>query len=1006
VLAHRFFAAMALVVMGFSSALALDPARDLSQYGHTTWKYLDGFGPGTVWVIGQTTDGYLWLGTPSGLMRFDGVSNVRWKPPGSMVLPDERIRALLGTRDGALWIGTMRGLSVWKDERLTTYAPLEGKIINALVEDRDGTVWAAAVDDTRGWVCAIRVAGTECHGQDGRFGDNVLALQLDASGALWIAGRDRVWKWMSEPPVEFAVRVGGVRSMAATPDGGMVLATQNGLWKILGGRMEPINHPKMAAYRRFNKVMCDRDGALWVGAFEGGLLHLRGDRFDAASSYDGAFGNQSYALFEDREGNIWVGTREGLNRFRPVAARIYSRVQGVVGSLSSVLATSDGSVWASSALGVYRIQGGEAAMVRESTTAIMMEDRRGRIWAGARPDLGYFEHGRFVKVLSAVDGWDAIAEDLQGHIWVSQRDGGLLHLLPDGKVEWTSWAELGATGFASTLAVDPVMGGIWAGFWSGDLKHVRDGKVRVAIPAIHGSINHVRVDPDGTLWLATEKGVTRIKAGRALRLDDASGLPCNEALHSLDDGESLWIYLGCGLARIGRKDVDAWAAAAERNVAHRVSVRLLDHWDGVRLDLYRPRIGQFSEIRHFTPRMTRARDGSIWLATLDGAIAIEPSRIPFNGVPPPVKIENIIGDATPYEIGARLHLPPLVRNLQISYTGLSLTIPEKMRFRHKLEGRDTDWQDAGNRRRAFYTDLPPGTYRFRVIAANNSGVWNERGDSLEFSIEPAWWQTNLFRVACVAALALLIFAAYRGRMARLRRQLDVSLEARVNERLRISRDLHDTLLQSFHGLLLRFQTALEVWPSPESREILEKTIDQAAGALTEGRNAVQGLRSSATESNDLAEALRALAETLATERDGGELPALSVEVRGTPRPLHPIVRDEVFRIAAEAMRNAFRHSAARNVEVETRYDERQLCLRVRDDGNGMDPAVAATGGREGHFGLSVMRERANVIGGQVTVWSAPGAGTEVELTVPGSHAYAGDASSGIASRISGKLYES
>ncbi|MEA2961374.1 MAG: hypothetical protein QOI46_1472, partial [Alphaproteobacteria bacterium] len=369
----------------------------------------------------------------------------------------------------------------------------------------------------------------------------------------------------------------------------------------------------------------------------------------------------------------------------------------------------------------------------------------------------------------------------------------------------------------------------------------------------------------------------------------------------------------------------------------------------------------------------------------------DPRKLPHNALPPPVHIEQIVADHKPYDAlataAATLQLPPLVRDLQIDYTATSLVAPEKMRFRYKLEDYDRDWRDAGNRRQAFYSDLGPGNYRFRVIASNNSGVWNEKGATLEFSITPAYWQTNWFRAFCVIAAVVILFTLYRRRVRQLARQFNATLEARVAERTRIARELHDTLLQSFHGLLLRFQTVLELLPHRpvEARQLLVSAIDQAAEAITEGRDAVQGLRASAPESIDLAAEIRALGEEFRAERGGDGI--LRVEVQGTPRRLHPMLRDEIFRIAGEALRNAFQHAEAKDIEVELRYDERNLRLRVRDDGKGIDPAVLSHGGREGHFGMRGMRERATLVGGKLAVWSAPDSGTEVELNVPSSHAY-------------------
>jgi len=459
-------------------------------------------------------------------------------------------------------------------------------------------------------------------------------------------------------------------------------------------------------------------------------------------------------------------------------------------------------------------------------------------------------------------------------------------------------------------------------------------------------------------------------------------LPCDTVNSIIDNhDDSMWLFTACGLVRIARPELEAWTAAADSGgVPHRISVRVVGDSDGFR-SVARP--GSWS------PNVARSAEGKLWFAAF-GLTMFDPSKGASNNLPPPVHVESIIADRKTYEASSDVRLPPLVRDLQIDYTALSLVAPEKNRFRYKLEGRDRDWQDAGNRRQAFYTDLDPGNYRFRVIASNNSGVWNEEGASLDFSVAPAYWQTTWFRALCALAGVAFLWTLYRLRVRQLSRQFNMALESRVSERTRIARELHDTLLQSFHGLLLRFQTVLELLPARpgEAKQLLAGAIDQAAGAITEGRDAVQGLRSSVTEANDLAHAIRTLGEELAADEGAKDEVTLHVEAQGASRSLHPIVRDEVFRIAGEALRNAFRHAGAKRIEVELRYDERGLGLRVRDDGKGMAPEVLSQGGREGHFGMHGMRERAELIGGKLTVWSAPGSGTEIELSIPDTHAYA------------------
>jgi signal transduction histidine kinase len=444
----------------------------------------------------------------------------------------------------------------------------------------------------------------------------------------------------------------------------------------------------------------------------------------------------------------------------------------------------------------------------------------------------------------------------------------------------------------------------------------------------------------------------------------------------------LWLYTACGLLRIERSQVDAWIA----DPARRVEPTLWDATDGA-LPLV--------ESSNFRPILAKAADGKLWFATREDIAVVDPHRLAFNSIPPPIHIEKISADNKtfwqnlPYAAASSLRLPALTRDVEIDYTALSLVAPEKVQFRVKLEGQDKDWRAPVNPRHSHYTNLRPGLYRFRVIASNNSGVWNELGDSLEFSIAPAYYQTNWFRAVCAVLVLALVWAIYQIRVRQLRHDFALTLEARVRERTNIARELHDTLLQSFQGLMLRFEIVSQLLPdrSIEAKEKLDGAMKQAADAITEGRDAVQGLRASTVQTNDLARAINTLGDELANAPTNPCCPAFRVTVEGVPRDLHPILRDETYRIAAEALRNAFHHAQARQIEVELRYDNQQFRLRVRDDGKGIDPTILSGHGLEGHFGLPGMRERANAIGGKLVVWSELKAGTEVELRIPAAAAY-------------------
>ena len=992
-------------------ASALDPVLDASQYGHTAWRVREGFSRGSITSFAQTPDGYLWLGTTSGLLRFDGVRTVPWQPPVGSSLPDDHVRAMLAARDGTLWIGTLRGLASWSGGKLVTYPRFNDLFVNGLVEDRDDTVWVSAASPGHGLLCSIRLGKPECAGEDGGLEAHVTSLYEDSNGALWAAGADRVWRWKPGPPQAYPVpggMVGSLQDVSEAATRTVLLLTRDGIRQIVGNRIEPFPLASMPRSARPTRVLRDRDGALWLGTLDGGLLHVHQGHTDVFGRADGLSGDTVWRLFEDREGSIWVATNEGLDRFRALAAVTYSAGQGLPAGNASLLAARDGTVWVSTTAGLKRWSDGrlEQANVRglpQMRAASLFQDSRGRIWIGSHTGVGFVENEAFAYIAGVPGGFiDSFAEDKHGNLWIAHRDAGLLRLSRDGGVEQISWNRIGGRP-ARRMAVDPVHGGLWLGYLSGGVIHLVDGRIAAEYSVRdglgRGAVNHVSVADDGALWVATEGGLSRITAGRIATLNSRNGLPCDAVDSTIegDDG-AWWLYTACAVVRVARAELDAWAAAVDNGQApRRIDATVLDSSDGVRST---QSIGG-----SYSPHVVKSRDGKLWFTTFDGVTVVDPRHLRFNELPPPVHVEQVVADRRAYPAPSQLRLPPLTRDLEIQYTATSLAVPEKVQFRYKLEGRDRDWKEAGNRRQAFYSDLDPGKYRFRVIASNNSGVWNEQGAELDFSVAPAYWQTDWFRALCVAALILLLLAAYRLRVHQLQRTFSMTLDARVNERMRIARELHDTLLQSFQSLLPSLQSVFHLLPSrpADAKAIVGSMIDEAAEAITEGRDAVQGLRASVRESNDLAEALRALGEELAAEKSAGHPPVLAVEVQGLSRPLRPIVRDEIFRVASEALRNAFAHAAATQIDVELRYDERQFRLRVRDDGKGLDSTVLRDGGREGHFGMPGMRERAEVIRGKLTVWSAAGSGTEVELVVPAANAYEGSPSSGRLSRFAQKL---
>ena len=1031
----RFLIPIALTatVLGWSpAALALDPALDLSQYSHASWKVRDGALKDAISAIAQARDGYLWLGTQFGVLRFDGVRYQVWQPPAGQQLPSNYIRSLLGARDGSLWIGTELGLARWKNATLTVYPELAEQAVGVLLEDREGTVWAGTRQPPPALLCAFRDDAVTCTGERSEFGDRASSLYEDRQGRLWVGAQTGLWRWKPGPPSLYSLPdIDSSQAIVESGERDTLLVVVRDALKQLSG--EHISGSPAAIHEPFlpSRVLRDRHGGLWIGTLDRGLLRAHDGRIDSFSVTDGLSGNYIRNLFEDREGNIWVATDNGLDRFRDIAVATITVKHGLSQTTPwSVLAATDGSVWVGTLDGLNRLQDGrltiyrtggdvarpgseraierirrmpEASVSRGDVREVratglphnlihsLFEDDRRRIWVSTHAGVAYFENERFIPVPGISGGVRAITGDATGNIWISE-DDALLHVVDDRIVKRISWASLGLDSPAVVMLADPVGGGVWLGFRPGGIKYFKAGHIGASYGAPEGvgrgMTGGLHRDADGTIWVATEGGLSRIKDGRVHTLTAKNGLPCDGVNWVIeDDDRALWLYTACGLARVERPELETWAAADEKDPAtlQRVHAAVLHVADGVRIH---------AAPGGYTPQVTRSPDGRIWFLPWDGVSVIDPRRLPFNALPPPVRVEQITADGRIYDGGSRgRRLPPHVRDLSIDYTALSFVVPEKVRFRYRLEGQDPDWREVVNERSVKYSNLGPGDYRFRVVAANNNGVWNEAGDALEFSIAPAYYQTNTFRALCVTVFTGLLWTAWQLRLRQVERRLELTMGARVAERTRIARELHDTLLQSFHGLLLRFQTASYLLPdrAAEAKEKLDRAIARAAEAITEGRDAVQALRTSTVETHNLPLAISALGQQLATDSTSGQTAAFHVTVEGEACDLHPIVRDEIYKIAAEALRNAFRHACARRVEVDIRYGYDEFRLRVRDDGKGIDPAVLAGQGIDGHYGLRGMPERAALIGGKLAVWSEVGVGTEVELRLPASIVYTASA---------------
>jgi len=993
---------LASTLLAVRPACALDPNKRITQYLHASWRIQDGSAPAGMFTIAQTSDGFLWLSANApAIYRFDGV---RFLPRHFAYKggAGNKIFKVFGGRTGGIWAIGNREIAYLKDGTVVFDVPMNGfSSFQNVSEAADGSLWvvraAANVSDSA--LCQVNERAAKCFGKaEGVPIGPIDSILADGKGGFWLGGQTTLVHWRdgaseSYPIAALRTNVGqhGVVSVALGPDGTVwvgILAEGPGLGlgQLKKGVIKPFVTPTFDGSKvEVSGMAFDRDGNLWVAGRGKGLYRIHDSIVDHYGRVDGLSSDVVHYLFEDREGILWAATSSGIDSFRDPAVTTFSSSEGLgKDAAAGVLASQDNSIWIANDGSLDRIVNGSISSLRTGAglpghqVTSLLEDRAGNLWVGVDDSLYVLKHGRLQQItgpgLKPLGLVGAMTEDIDGNIWAAcSGNPWKLVRIRDFKVrEELTTAQVPA---ARTLAPDP-QGGIWIAMLTGDLARLRKDAVLKFALNLKASpvVRRIVVNADGSVLAATEDGLVGLRRGNVQRMTIANGLPCSAVLSFIEDKEQRWwLYTDCGVVELADSDLQRWWSDPEAIVR----TRIYDRFDGAQ-----PNAPYFNSAAY-------SPDGRVWFANGQVVQMVDPSALSPKALAAPTYIESVIVDRRQVQPSGDLRLAPHPRDLQIDYTSPTFTAPQKVKFRYRLDSYDSDWHDAGPRRQAFYTDLPPGNYTFRVVAANSDGVWNDIPTTLEFSIAPAYWQTAWFRALCVAVILAFLWMLYRLRMRQLAHEFDVKIEARVGERARIARDLHDTLLQSFQGLLLSFQTVRELLRTrpAEAEEILGSAIDQTAQAITEGRNAVQGLRSSIVERNDLAVAIQTFGEELTAQGSDAKPIGFLVDVEGTSRPLHPIVRDEIFRIATEAMRNAFLHAEAKQIEVELRYDERQLRLRVRDDGRGIDPQFLTEKGRAGHFGLAGMHERAKLIGGKLTVWSAPDSGTELELSIPAARAY-------------------
>ena len=1016
--------AVSLLVVVCPRAPALDRPLDLTQYTHTAWTARDGL-KGSTRSIVQTPDGYLWVGTEFGLVRFDGVRFVPWSPPLGERLPSPNIMSLLATRDGTLWIGTLHGLASWKDGKLISH-PEIGDAVFALLEDHEGTVWVGA----SGRVCSIRGEKTECHGFSdssgtslyylyGNQGAGVYSLIEDGDHRIWAGTESGLWRWNPGPPKRYLSEPMDILQSVAQGDRTSDLVFVSGpeyvVRQLSRDKIDNYAVPGVLTPLKAAHLLRDRNDALWIGTYDQGLLRVLQGTTSRFALGEGLSGNLVTAFFEDREGSIWVGTTNGLDRFREPAVSTLSAYQGLRSPVWSVLPAQDGSLWIGSYDGlqrwnrgqrsIYRVTGSSAKQsgderpspvngnVREipapglpdNYIGSLFEDRRGRVWVTTRKGVAWFENNKFIRASGLPDGSaNAVIADDDDGVWISYPGHGLFHVA-DGRVvqslPWP-WTSQGTDPRLSAAVPGSAPGELWIGTVTAGVTHFKDGQVSTWLGSKDGLgadlVWNLHVDREGTLWAATEGGLSRIKDGHVSTLTTQNGLPCN-AVHWVveDDARALWLSTACGLLHIDHSDLQAWAS----DTKHELRPTVFDGSDGFRMH---------AMLTGYSPVVKESRDGKLWFAHNDGVSVIDPQNLRQNKVPPPVHVEEITANGKTYAAAAGLRLPSRIRDLAIDYTALSLVAPEKVHFRFKLDGQDQDWREVVNQRRVEYSNLHPGTYRFRVIACNNSGVWNEQGDTLVFSIAPAYWQTNWFRALCVLAFVAMLWIVHQLRVRTLhqrqalleRHEGEISalnerlMKAQEEERMRIAGELHDGVLQRITTLSLRLGTVtLELPPDSETKtEVggVEKDLIQVG---TEIRQLSHELHPAVLQEAGLPAALSSYCEEFSKLRG---IP-IAYQADESVEELSPGAALCIYRIAQEALGNVAKHAQAKQAKVRLTRSDGRVCLSVSDDGVGFNPDGS---GKTGGLGLINMRERVRQLNGTFEFKSEPGRGTTVKAEVP------------------------
>jgi len=968
---------MVLSVLRILSCSALDafePRAPLRQYLHTAWRPEDGYPLPAISALAQTNDGYLWLGSDHELIRFDGVRFVPWDPPPNEHLSG-RVSSLLAAEDGSLWIRTLATVSRLTGGHLVEYPEADrwlDKRSLSIALDRSGVLWLVRNSKTPELASLSSQGRLRLYGSnDGLTEGNIRRVLDDRHGQLWLLTSSSLCRWTPGQRAECRVTpyaqflwIAGDRASALLREG------MDGVASAAADAFGPLGRAVFASAIQPKCLTRDSYGSFWVGTLGQGLLRANDAQIERYTTDDKLTSDTVYALLEDREHSLWVATSGGLDRFRDPRALRVSTSEGLSSNfVATVAAAYDGGIWAGATPGLNRLDAAGTPVlpapsgVPRTAFRALAEDKERRLWIGTLDGFGYLSQGRFTEVRgpgqAPIRKVFSISQAPDGVIWLLDEDRGVL--VVRGNMAYPADLPGGPLADPSQMFFD-ASGALWIGHYQQGVSLIQKGVVRLFGPnegLPSGTVQAIMQDQSGSVWVGTHTGLARYRNGGWTAWRGADGVPEGGILAIVeDDFQNLWFLSSQGVSRIAQSILN-------------------QSREGKPVKLAFSFYGQDSGVKppggSSNPLVAKSVDGRIWFATANGVTVTDPARIRINDQPPPVFIEEVVVDGAPVDIHAH-KLEFLGRHVHLTYAGLSLAAPEGVHYRYQLEGLETRMTDAGTARDADYATLRPARYRFRVSACNADNICNETGAILAFQVLPHFWETLWFKALCLVAIGLAIWGGFQLRL----RMLLARYQATVDERARLTRDLHDSLLQGFVAVVYQLEAVARQFAlTPEQAlQRLQRAIEQADRAVSDARRTMMAMRLPALEKGTLPEALNEVGRQLV---DGTHI-GFEMAAKGLVTHLPYEEQAAIYLIGREAISNAVNHANPSRIQLLLDYSSRQVQLIVKDNGTGFDLESGRT--KSGHWGLGGMHERANQIGAEFSVITSPGNGTTVSVTVP------------------------